>query len=132
MRTIVSTLLCAALAAILLSGCAVGGKGGNVAQGATYYVCTGTMFSDEAGTVTAVHAAVLDALVALELPVTYEKKDNLVAVIETTTAEGSPIEINVAFRKADLTRVTFTSSDRVDQYKLSGLLEEIRRNLATI
>ncbi|WP_028586459.1 DUF3568 family protein [Desulfocurvus vexinensis] len=132
MRTIVSTLLCAALAAILLSGCAVGGKGGNVAQGATYFVCTGTMFSDEPGTVTAVHAAVLDALVALELPVTYEKKDNLVAVVETTTAEGSPIEINVAYRKADLTRVTFTSTDRVDQYKLSGLLEEIRRNLATI
>jgi hypothetical protein len=132
MRTIVTTLLCAALAAILLTGCAVGGKGGNVAQGATYFVCTGTMFADEPATVTEVHMAVLGALEALELPVTYDKKDNLVAVVETTTAEGSPIEINVAFRKADLTRVTFTSTDRLDQYKLSGLLEAIRKQLATI
>lgn len=101
-------------------------------EGADYNMFTGSMESEEPGTITEVHAATVKALRSLELPISYDKKDNLVAVVQTFTAEGDSIRITLSYRTVDMTMLEFTSEDGIDKYKLSGLLEEIRKNMSVI
>ncbi|NJB67740.1 hypothetical protein GGQ74_001380 [Desulfobaculum xiamenense] len=125
-----SALIVLALCAAMLvpAGC---GKG-PVPEGASYSFTFGKLASEEPGTVTELHAAVLKALKTLELPVAFNKKDNLVAVIQTFTSEGESIQITIHYRSVDVSELRFESDDRVDVYKLSGLLEEIRKNMSVI
>jgi hypothetical protein len=121
-------ILATALAMLMLAGC---GKT-VVPEGADYSYFMDLMVSQETGTITELHDATLKALKSLELPVSYDKKDNLVAVVQTFTAEGQSVKILIEYRSLDVTQLTLSSPDDVDQYKLSGLLEEIRRNMSVI
>lgn len=125
MRKLMTLILAASLSVFLLGGCA----GDVVPEGASYGIFTGSMTSEEPGTITEIHGATLKALENLELPVSYNKKDNLVAVVQTFTAEGDSIRITISFILPDVSEMTFTSEDGIDKYKLSGLLEEIRNNM---
>ena len=127
MRTIalvVSMVLCS----MLLLGC---GKA-VVPEGAEYNMFTSDMSSEEVGTITEVHDATLKALKNLELPISYDKKDNLVALVQTFTSTGESIKILIEYRNVDVTLLTLSSPDDVDEYKMTGLLEEIRRNMSII
>lgn len=125
-----TTLFMLALCAILMipAGC---GKG-PIPDGASYSYTFGKLTSEEPGTITEIHSAVLKALKNLELPVAFNKKDNLVAVVQTFTSEGESITITVHYRAEDISELVFTSEDRVDPYKLGGLLDEIRKNMSII
>lgn len=127
MKTIV-LVVSMVLSVILFSGC---GKS-VVPEGAEASYFTGTMTSEELGTITELHDATLKALKALELPIAYDKKDNLVALVQTFTATGQSIKILIEYRNVDVTQVTLSSPDDVDEYKMTGLLEEIRRNMSII
>ncbi len=128
MRTIVSVIMASMLAALLLGACAEG----VVPEGASYGTFSGFMTSEEPGTITEIHGATLKALESLELPVSYDKKDNLVAVVQTFTSEGQSIRIVISYILPDVSEVSFTSDDRIGKYKLSGLLEEIRKNMSLL
>lgn len=128
MRKTLTYVLAAVLASFLLTACAEG----VVPEGADYNMVTGTLVSEEAGTITEIHAATLKALHNLELPVSFNKKDNLVAVLQTFTAEGESVRITISYRTLDVSEVRFFSEDHIDKYKLSGLLEEIRKNMSII
>lgn len=128
MRKALAYLLLVAAAALMLTACA----GDVVPEGADYNMITGSLVSEEAGTITEIHTATLKALEDLELPISYNKKDNLVAVLQTFTAEGQSVRITISFRTVDVSEITFMSEDRIDKYKLSGLLEEIRKNMSLI
>lgn len=128
MRKVLSYVLAAVLATFMLSACA----GDVVPEGADYNMFTGSMSSEEAGTITEIHAATLKALDNLELPVSFNKKDNLVAVLQTFTSEGESVRITIHYRMVDVSEIVFFSEDRIDKYKLSGLLEEIRKNMSLI
>ena len=128
MRKALSYVLAAVVAAFLLTACA----GDVVPEGADYNLISGAMVSEEAGTITEIHAATLKALDNLELPVSFNKKDNLVAVLQTFTAEGESVRITIHYRTLDVSEIVFFSEDHVDKYKLSGLLEEIRKNMSLI
>lgn len=111
----------------LLSAC-----GGAKPEGASLNLITGTMVTEEPGTITEIHTATLKALKALELPVSYDKKDNLVAVLQTFTAEGETIRITISYRTLDLSELRLFSEDMVDSYKMTGLMEEIRSQMSQI
>jgi len=128
MRKFVSILMASVLAAVLLVGCA----GDIVPEGAEYGMFSGTMSSEEPGTITEIHGATLKALENLELPVSYDKKDNLVAVVQTFTAEGQSIRITISYMFGDVSELSFTSDDRIDKYKLAGLLDEIRKSMTLL
>lgn len=123
-------LVMLALVATLLipAGC---GKG-PVPDGASYSYMFGSLSTEEPGTITELHNAVVKALNTLELPISFNKKDNLVAVVQTFTSEGESITITIHYRAEDVSELVFSSEDRVDVYKLSGLLEEIRKNMSII
>ncbi len=127
MRTIV-LVVSMALSALVLFGC---GKS-VVPEGADYSYFTDSMISEELGTITELHDATLKALESLELPISYDKKDNLVALVQTFTSTGQSIKILIEYRNVDVTQVTLSSPDDVDEYKMTGLLEEIRRNMSII
>jgi len=116
------------LSVALLSGC---GKS-VVPEGAEYSFFSDSMIAEELGTITELHDATLKALKSLELPIAYDKKDNLVALVQTFTATGQSIKILIEYRNVDVTQLTLSSPDDVDEYKLTGLLEEIRRNMSII
>lgn len=128
MRKVLTFLMAVMMAAFLLAGCSEG----VVPEGADYSMFTGTMISEEPGTITEIHGATLKALDVLELPVSYNKKDNLVAVLQTFTAEGESIRITISYILPDVSEISFTSEDRIDKYKLSGLLDEIRKNMSLL
>ncbi|WP_461210347.1 DUF3568 family protein [Desulfocurvus sp. DL9XJH121] len=128
MRKAIAYLLAAVSMAFMLAACA----GDVVPEGADYSFFTGSLVSEESGTITEIHDATLKALESLELPVSYDKKDNLVAVLQTFTSEGESVRITISFRTVDVSEIRFFSEDRIDKYKLSGLLEEIRKNMSFI
>lgn len=111
----------------MLTACA-----GAKPEGASRNLITGSMSAEEPGTITEIHTATLKALTALELPVSFDKKDNLVAVLQTFTAEGETIRITISFRTVDVSELRLFSEDKVDSYKLTGLMEEIRSQMSQI
>jgi len=127
MRKILSYALVAVAMAFMLNACS-----GVTPEGASLNMITGTMVSEEAGTITEIHAATLKALQALELPVSFDKKDNLVAVLQTFTAEGQTIRITISYRTVDVSELRLFSEDSVDDYKMAGLMDEIRNQMSLI
>lgn len=128
MRKVLSYALVAVVMTFMLSACVTG----SAPEGATLNPITGSVVSEEAGTITEIHAATIKALESLELPVSYDKKDNLVAVMQTYTAEGDSIRITISYRTVDVSELKLFSEDSVDAYKLSGLLNEIRNQMSLI
>ena len=118
--------LVAALAA--LSGCA--SFGGDTAD---FSLINANLVSDEEpGTVTELHTATLQALKNLELPVSFNAKDNLVAVMETFMSDGKAVSILIEYRSADVSRISIGGEERINEDKLRGIMDEIRRNMEVI
>lgn len=119
--------LVACLAA--LSGCASLG-GSDTAQ---YSLVKANLVSEEEpGTVTELHTATLQALKNLELPVSFNAKDNLVAVMETFMSDGKAVSITIEYRSGDVSRIAIGGEERIDEYRLRGIMDEIRRNMEVI
>ena len=127
MRKVLAYGLVAVAMAFMLNACS-----GVTPEGASSNIFTGSMVSEEAVTITEIHAATLKALEALELPVSYDKKDNLVAVLQTFTAEGQTIRISISYRSVDVSELKLFSEDSVDSYKMAGLMDEIRNQMSLI
>ncbi|BBD08397.1 DUF3568 family protein [Desulfovibrio ferrophilus] len=126
MRKVLAYALVAVSMAFMLSAC------GAKLEGASSNIITGTVVSEEAGTITEIHAATLKALESLELPISYDKKDNLVAVLQTFTAEGDTIRITISYRTLDVSELRLFSEDKIDSFKMAGLLDEIRNQMSLI
>lgn len=112
-----------------LSGCATLG-GDDTAE---YSLIKANLVSEEEpGTVTELHSATVQALKVLELPISFNAKDNLVAVMETFMSDGKAVSILIEYRSADVCRISIGGEERIDEYKLRGIMDEIRRNLEVI
>lgn len=114
---------------LAVSGCAT--LGGD--DPAEYSPFKGHLVSEEEpGTVTELHTATLQTLKNLELPVSFNAKDNLVAVMETFMSDGKAVSILIEFRSADVSKISIGGEERIDEYKLRGIMDEIRRNMEVI
>ena len=87
---------------------------------------------DEPGTVTELHTATVQALKNLELPISFNAKDNLVAVMETFMSDGKAVSILIEYRSADVSKITIGGEERIEEEKLRGIMDEIRRNMEVI
>lgn len=112
-----------------LSGCATIG-GDDTAEYST--IQANLVSEQEPGTVTELHTATVQALKNLELPVSFNAKDNLVAVMETFMSDGKAVSITIEYKSADVSRISIGGEERIDEYKLRGIMDEIRRNMEVI
>lgn len=112
-----------------LSGCATLG-GDDPAEYST--IAANLVSEEEPGTVTELHGATLQALKNLELPISFNAKDNLVAVMETFMSDGKAVSILIEYRSADVSRISIGGEERIDEDKLRGIMDEIRRNMEVI
>jgi hypothetical protein len=113
----------------VFSGCTMFGNG-DIAE---YHKISGSLVSqDEPGTVTELHSATVQALKNLELPISFNAKDNLVAVMETFMSDGKAVSILIEFRSADVSKITIGGEERIEEEKLRGIIDEIRRNMEVI
>jgi len=118
--------LVACLAA--LPGCAT--FGGDTAEFSM--IKANLVSNEEPGTVTELHSATVQALKNLELPISFNAKDNLVAVMETFMSDGKAVSILIEYRSADVSRVSIGGEERIEEDKLRGIMDEIRRNMEVI
>lgn len=109
------------MAVFFIAGC-------GVAENATYCPFSGSLTaSEEPGTVTELHKATVKALKDLELKITYNKKDKLVAMVEAITAQGNWIKILIEFRSPDVSHLVIKTDH--EKYKAAGVLNQIRKNM---
>ncbi len=116
--------LAVVVAMFFIAGC-------GVAENASYCPFSGSLVaSEEPGTITELHKATVKALSDLELRITYDKKDNLVAVVEAMTAQGNAIKVLIDFRSVDVSYLAVDTEN--EKYKAAGVLNEIRKNMSAI
>ncbi len=112
----------------VISGCAFGSG-----DTASYSLYNANLVSEnEPGTVTELHTASVQALKNLELPISFNAKDNLVAVMETFMSDGKAVSILIEYRSTDVSRITIGGEERIEEAKLRGIMDEIRRNMEVI
>lgn len=122
----VALLICLAA----LSGCATFGGDDDPAE---YGYYSGQLINEEEpGTVTELHTATVQALKNLELPISFNAKDNLVAVMETFMSDGKAVSILIEYRSADVCKLSIGGEERIAEEKLRGIIDEIRRNMEVI
>lgn len=113
----------------VFSGCTMFGAGDTAEYG---LISSHLVSENEPGTVTELHTATVQALKNLELPVSFNAKDNLVAVMETFMSDGKAVSILIEYRSADVSRITIGGEERIEEAKLRGIMDEIRRNMEVI
>jgi hypothetical protein len=96
----------------------------------TFDEVQGTVSVTEPVTVQEAYEAAMQAFEELELKAVVKEQDDLVAIMETTTADGTFLNVHMEYRTQDSTRIEVESEGIEDYYQARGLMDQIQANLA--
>ncbi len=121
-------LLCTLL--IQLSGCGLLLLGAGATGGAGTILWTkGKLVEIYESPVTQVHAATIETLRELELPILKDKKDSLTAVVKSEFADGKSVKILIKSMEGALTKIKIRVGIFGDESRSRIILHAIRNNL---
>lgn len=115
------TLITSCVPLLIVGGAGVG------AGGAIWY--KGKLEATLHATIHQTRSATLNALKDLNLPVMLEKKDNLVAIIDSEISDGTRIWIKLNSLTESTTKVNIRVGILGDEARSNRILEAIKRNL---